>query len=251
MKLLLLITLITTQYLFALISIAPVEIGEKPGIYAKVGVSLETKRGNTDKDNYKASLRVAYDNDINYVLWSELSGEYGKSNDVEDTNKVFWHLRYISTLYNNENFRYEMFAQLQSDNFRQINNRFLSGAGLRYRIFNSIKDGKGFFGVGGLYESIKYNNSQVDPSEDNARLNSYLAYTVSFTNKSTFSSSIYYQPKINDFKDYVQSTNLELTLNLYKELFLKFSGTLSLDNNPPAGVKKSDFTQTTTFVFNF
>ena len=251
MKILLLITLITVQYLFALVYIAPVEIGENPGTSGKVSISLETKRGNTDKDNYKASIRVTYDNNTSYLMWSELSGEYGKSNDIKDTNKAFSHIRCIHSLTDDKNLRYELFAQLESDDFRQINSRILGGAGLRYKIFNSLERGKGFFGIGSFYEGIKYNKPQLDPSEDNTRLNSYLTYTVSFANKSTFSCSLYYQPKLDDFRDYVQSSKIELTLNVYEELFLKFSGALNLDNNPPVGVEKSDFTQTTTFLFNF
>ena len=36
-----------------------------------------------------------------------------------------------------------------------------------------------------------------------------------------------------------------------KKLFLKFNVTWNDDSLPPAGVKRDDFTQTTTFVFDF
>jgi len=251
MKKIILIAIITTQYLFALVSIAPVELGEKAGLSTKVEAGLETKRGNTNRDSYNASLRVTYNDSSNYLVWGELSGEYGKSNGVEDTNKAFSHLRYIHSLTDNENLRYELFAQLESDDFRQINSRILGGAGLRYKIFNSNEMGKSFLGLGGFYEGIRYTDTLLDPSEDNTRLNSYLAYTISFSNKSTFSCTLYYQPKLNDFQDYVQSSQLELKLNVFKELFLKFNTSWNVDSNPPSGVKKSDFTQRTSFVFNF
>jgi len=251
MKKLLIITLITTQYLFGLVTITPVEIGEKAGISSKAEVGLETKRGNTDKDNYKASLRVTYDEASQYILWGEISGEYGKSNGVEDTNKIFSHLRYIHSLTNNQDLRYELFAQLQSDDFKQINSRALSGAGLRYKIFSSTEDGNGYFGLGGFYENVIYKNSATDPDEDNARLNTYLTYTLDFSEKSTFSTTIYYQPKTNDFGDYIQSSQLELNLHIFKSLFLKFKTSWDIDSKPPTGIKKSDFTQTTSFVFNF
>jgi len=251
MKKIILIAIITTQYLSALVSIAPAELGERVGLSTKIEAGLETKRGNTDRDNYSASLRVAYDKSSSYLIWGELSGEYGKSNGVEDTNKAFSHLRYIHSLTNDESLRYELFAQLESDDFRQINSRVLGGAGVRYRVFNSQDKGKGFIGLGGFYEGVIYSDSLLDPSEDNARLNSYLAYTVGFANKSTFSCTLYYQPKLTDFQDYVQSSQLELTLNVFKELYLKFSTSWNIDSNPPSGVKKSDFTQKTSFVFNF
>lgn len=251
MKKIILITLITTQYLFALITITPVEIGEQAKLSGKLEAGFDTKRGNTDKDDYKASFRLTYDDNTSFVLWGELSGEYGKSNGAEYTNKMFSHLRYIHSLTGDDNLKYELFAQLESDDFKEINTRLLSGAGLRYKIFNTNSRGKGFFGLGGFYEGITYKSQQTNPSEDNTRLNSYLAYTIDFSNKSIFSCSLYYQPKLNDFKDYVQYSAMELRLNVYKELFLKFSMTWNVDSRPPLGVKKSDFTQTTTFVFDF
>jgi len=250
-KRILLIGILTTQYLFGLVSIAPVEIGAKPGLSGKFEAGLETKRGNTDKDNYKASVRVNYDNNESYVIWGEFSGEYGESNYVKDTNKAFSHLRYIHSLGNDENLRYELFTQLESDEFRRINSRILGGAGLRYRVFNSPKNGKGFFGLGGFYEGIEYKDPQIDPSEDNIRMNSYLAYSISLSDISAFSYVLYYQPKVDDFSDHTLSNQLELKLNIIKKLFLKLNVSWNEDSNPPVGVKKSDFTQTTTFVFDF
>lgn len=251
MKSLLLITIITTQYLFALITITPVDIGEKAGLSGAVEAGLETKRGNTDKDNYKASLRVTYDDNSSYVTWGEISGEYGKSNGAEDTNKAFSHIRYIHSLTDSEKLRYELFAQLESDEFRQINSRVLGGAGIRYKAFNGLDSGKGYIGLGGFYESIRYKNPLVDPSEDNLRVNSYLAYTVGFNNKSTFTCGLYYQPMIDDFSDYVQSSQLEVKLQIIKSLFLRINASWDVDSKPPAGVEKSDFTQRVTFVFDF
>jgi putative salt-induced outer membrane protein YdiY len=251
MKKILLIGILTTQYLFALVSISPVELGKKPGLSGSFEAGLETKRGNTDKDNYKASVKINYDNNESYVIWGEFSGEYGESNYAKDTNKAFSHLRYIHSLTNDENLRYELFAQLESDEFRQINSRTLGGAGLRYRVFNSPKNGKGFLGLGGFYENIEYKNPLIDPSEDNARINSYLAYSIDYTELSTFSYVVYYQPKVDDYDDYIFSNQLELKINIIKTLFLKINVSWNEDSAPPVGVEKNDFTQTTTFVFDF
>ena len=227
------------------------EIGEKAGLSGNLEAGLETKRGNTDKDNYKASVRITYDEATDYVVWGELSGEYGKSNDVKDTDKAFSHVRYIHALTDDENLRYELFAQLESDEFRQISSRVLGGAGLRYKIFNSKEKGKGYVGLGGFRESIRYKNSLINPSENNTRLNSYLAYAITFPNKSIFTCGLYYQPKIDEFSDYIISTQLELQLHIFQSLFLKLNASWDEDSKPPVGVEKSDFTQRVTFIFNF
>ena len=248
MKLLLLITLITTQYLFALVSIVPVEIGENPGVHGKAAASLETKRGNTHKDNYRASLRLNYDNNISYVTWAEISAEYGKSNNTEDTNKAFLHLRHIH-LITPQAVRAELFAQAQDDKFKLIKRRHLTGAGARFQVFEGFKNSKFYAGIGGYYENIDYTDQ--NPSEYSTRLNTYLAYTIKFGEDSNFAYTFYYQPLIDYFNDYVSSNKAELKLHIYKKFFLQLKISYDFDSRPPFGVKKEDFTQTTEFVFNF
>ena len=247
MKFFLLLTL-TIHTLFALTSIAPVEIGKKPGIHGNMALSLETKKGNTNKENYKASAYIAYDNNISYVTWAEISGEYGKSNDVEDTNKLYLHLRYIHAL-TQEKIRYELFGQMEEDQFRLIKNRSLVGAGLRFRIFQLFSNGNGYLGLGGFGESIRYTSDEAQ--EENVRLNSYFAYTMTPTEESRLTYTLYFQPKLNDFTDYVNSHKIELELLIYKQLFLNFKVAYDIDTKPAIGVEESDFTQTTSFLWKF
>ena len=75
--------------LYALVSIAPVEIGDKPGFTGATNGSFTTKRGNTDSDNYTAGIKFSYDNNKSYVVWSEFSFTYGEASGVKNTNKTF------------------------------------------------------------------------------------------------------------------------------------------------------------------
>jgi len=248
MKILIISLLIATQQLFALVSIVPVEIGENPGFHGQVAVSLETKRGNTHKDNYALGVRLNYDNNESYHTWMELSGEYGESNQVKDTNKLYMHLRHIHAL-NNKNICAEAFAQAQDDEFKLIKRRLVGGGGVRFKIFELFNDGKGYLGVGALYEDIQY--TSTDPKDNDFRANSYFAYTIKLGDDSDLSYTLFYQPKISDFSDYVSSQKLALKLHVYKLLYLNFQVAYDVDNNPPVGVKKYDFTQTTSFTFGF
>ena len=251
MKTLLFILILTVQQLFALISIVPVEIGNSPGISGKIEAGLDTKRGNTVKDFYKTSAKVAYDNNSSFVSWIEVSGEYGKANGVEDTNKIFIHARHIHKLTKNI-LRAEFFVQSQEDRFKAIKQRRLAGAGLRFNLFENPIGGKGYFGIGGFYEYIKYLDTTLDPTEDNARLNTYFAYTIKFAEDSTLAYTLYYQPKFNEFSDHVISNKLELKLHIYLQLFLKFTVSYDVDSVPPNDIESDyDFSQSTTFVLNF
>jgi len=251
MKLLILLLLTTTQYLFALISIVPIGIGEEPGTTGSFEAGLETKRGNTHKDNYKTAVRVNYDNNSTYVLWGEISGEYGKANHVEDTNKIYSHMRFIHTL-NSKLLNGEIFLQSQEDKFKALAKRRLAGGGLRLELFETLKGGKGYFGFGGFYEYIKHTDPSADPDEGNIRLNSYLSYAVKLAEDSTLAYTMYYQPRIDQFSDYVIANKFELQLHIYLELFLKFSVYYDVDSAHPSSINEDyDFGQTTTFVINF
>jgi putative salt-induced outer membrane protein YdiY len=247
----LLITILMMGQLFAVVSIKPVEIGDKAGFSGGVEFGLDTKRGNTHKDAYKASASINYDNNISYVTWLKISGEYGKANDVEDTNKKYTHLRYIHKL-TEDNLRYEVFLQAQEDKFKALNYRGVGGVGLRAKIFNTPIGGKGYFGLGVLYEEIQYTDPSIDPNEYNVRLNSYLAYSLSFSKKSSLVYTLYYQPMIEEFEDYVMTNDLELILEVYKKLYLKFSLSYDKDSRPPNGIEeKYDLSQSTTFLYEF
>lgn len=239
---------ITHSSLFALVTISPVDVGTHPGLFNQIAISLETKRGNSEKDNYKGSWRATYDSNASYVTWLEFSGEYGKSNNQKDTNKLFSHLRHIHKT-PLENLNVEFFAQLQDDEFKLIKNRTLAGAGVRYKITPLFLNDKVYLGLGGMNERISY--SSQDPRENNTRVSSYLSYTLNFSDTSQLSYMLYYQPLVEDFSDYVNLHVAELKLRIAKKLFLQFSLSYEIDSTPAIDVKKHDFTQNTAFVFEF
>jgi hypothetical protein len=237
-----------SQSLLALVTIAPVEIGAKPGFSGQAALTLETKRGNTDKQNYKTSLRVNYDNNSSHVTWAEISTEYGESNDRKDTDKAFAHLRHIRAI-GVKDLRAEAFTQIQDDRFKLIKNRTLFGAGLRYKLFSIFGKDKGFVGLGAMNELISYTSD--DPYENNQRMNSYIAYSSEFGHRSRIGLSFYYQPKLNEFADHVTSTDFELRLFVIDRLYLQFKVAYDTDSNPPMGVRKYDLTQNTSFIYEF
>jgi len=241
--------LLSVHSLFAVTSIEPVEIGQTKGIYGDVLISLETKKGNTNKENYKASVFVADDNNVSYVTWGRIAAEYGETNDNEDTNKLYLHIRHIHAL-TKQTIRYELFGQVEEDQFKRIKNRTLLGAGLRFKVLQIFKDAKGYIGIGAFGESIRYTTPQ-DPSEFNTRLNSYLAYSMKLGDDARLAYTLYYQPKINQFNDYAMSHKVELQLHIYQELFLSFKISYDVDSYPAIGVSDYDYTQTTSFLYKF
>ncbi len=235
--------------LFALISIVPVEMGEKPGISGQAGASFSTKRGNSDTDSYKAAGRITYDNNESFVTWAQISGEYGEANGVKNVQKVYGHFRFIRNL--PDPYRVgELFLQTQEDEFKSIQRRRLLGAGYRVRLLREWFPLKFFFGLGALYEYIGY-TTDVDPSENNVRMNTYLALTYPFSDEVRASLTSYYQPKLDDFEDFVTANKFEFRFHIVESLFLNFRISYDYDSQPAVGVKKYDFYQDTAFLYEF
>jgi hypothetical protein len=240
----------STTSLFALVSIAPVDIGEKPGLSGNVSGSISSKSGNTEKDEYSLGARLQFDEGARYVVWTTLSYDYGKSDGVKNEDKAYAHLRYIHALQGNA-WCGELFAQTEQDKFKDINNRSLVGAGVRWRFFDSAEWGKGYFGLGAMYEWISYTAATPNRNEENGRLNSYVAYTKKFMTASKLSYVGYYQPKLDEGSDYVTTQTLELIVPIYGTLNLSLSANYAYDSRPPVGVKKKDTAYKTALVWEF
>ena len=240
---------VASSSLFGLVTITPVELGEKPGWSSKVGVSLSTKRGNSDVDAYKLSARTNYDNNISYVTWFQLSGEYGQASGEKNVQKSFAHLRYIHNL--TDKFHvYETALQSEEDEFRLIKSRRLAAVGYRQHLFPKERL-KTFIGLGVMYEYIKFTSS-YDPTEYNVRASCYLSMSYEFEKDKKLSFISYFQPKLDDVEDFVTVNQLGLKIKIEGELYLNFSLSYNYDARPAIEVESEyDFSQDTAFIYEF
>ena len=246
-----LLLFLCTVPLQALITITPVELGEKPGYSGKVGVSLSTKRGNSDTDAYKFASRLTYDDNRSYVTWLQIAGEYGKASGVKNVQKLYAHLRYIHNITDKYHV-YELAAQTEEDEFRLIRHRRLVAAGYRHRFFQNDAKLKAFVGVGAIYENIRYTDPQTNPNENNARASTYASLSYMFKKDMSASVISYYQPKFSDTEDFVTVNTFELKLKIVDRLFLNFTLHYNYDSRPAIGVaSKYDFSQDTAFIYQF
>jgi hypothetical protein len=232
----------------AIITIVPVKLGEKPGVSGTVRGSSEKRKGNSDTTNYSAGVRLQYDDNSSYAIWTDFSGSYGEANGEENTNKTNGHIRYIHTLYE-KSLNWEVFVQSETNKFTKIDEKYLSGAGLRYDFFHD-NYGDLYLGFGGFYERINYTTT-IDPRETNARMNAYIAYTFKLGDDAELAYVGYYQPKFEEFSDHIISNAFGLKIHVYKKIFLSFIMYYDADSKPAIGVKKYDYTQKTSFVWEF
>jgi len=234
-------------YAEAIITVEPIEIGAKPGVSGKIGGSFQTKRGNTNKDEYAGAIQFQYDNNESYTIWSNVTFSYGEVAGIRNTNKTFIHLRAIHRL--SKKIDWETYVQSSTNEFTKVEKRRLGGAGLRLHL-KTKKIGDLFLGLGAYYEAIGY-TTDVDPYEHNTRVNSYIAYTKEFSETTKFVYTGYYQPNVNDMSDYITSNSISLKIQIYKKLYLNFILYYDVDSKPAVGVEKTDFTQVTSFTYEF
>jgi len=238
-----------TVSLQAIVAIKPREVGDKPGLTGSITAAFDTKRGNTETDNYKTALKMTYDNNTTHLFWGMLSYEYGEANAIKNTNKIFAHLRYIGkTSY--KLMDKEAYIQLSNDEFKGIENRLLGGVGLRWKIFGNDYYGRTYLGTSAYAEHIIYGDT-LDPVETNVRGNFYLAYRLRLHEDSELNILAYYQPRIDMPSDFYSSTAIGLQLHIYLQLFLKFRISHEYDSRPAIGIQKEDITSSTEFVLKF
>ena len=242
--------LLFSLQLCAVVAIKPREIGENPGMSGEVSGALETKRGNTDKDNYSAAFKLQYDSNTTYLVWGMIRGQYGEAGGVKDTNNLFAHLRYIED-FETRATAAEVFAQMEGDEFKAISNRTLFGSGLRWKLHGGSKEWGGLFiGLGGYFEYIGY-TTDGDPLERNVRGNGYLAFTLPFNAGGVFTAVGYYQPKATSLNDYYVSLAARLEVPIYKQLYVGIRVGYDHDAAPAIGIKKDDIQQRTLFKYKF
>jgi len=242
--------LLPATLLMAIVSIKPREVGEHPGFSGEISASLETKRGNTEKDNYSGAVNMQYDDNVSNLVWAMVNGAYGEASGIRDTNNVYAHLRYIHKL-SGSAFASELFAQAEMDEFKAIKDRDLGGGGVRIRLADTSGLWGGLFAGAGLFlEYINYTTT-LDPDEHNVRVSTYLTYANRFSPSAQLEAVAYYQPKIDNWEDYIFSSSLGLEVHIYLQLYLELQLSFEHDSAPAVGVRPDDFSQVTLLKYKF
>ncbi|MDF1880429.1 DUF481 domain-containing protein [Sulfurimonas sp. MAG313] len=236
--------------LYAIVDIATVDFGDKPtGFSGSAYGSFQTKRGNIEKNEVEYGGRIQYDQN-NSITWIQAKVENDNVRGITTDDNAFIHLRNIHQLYAS-NYSSEAYIQFKKDAFKNIRKRSLYGIGLRNRIFSLEHYGKLFLGLSFFDERITYTQDETDPKEHNYRLSSYLSYKLPVNKILDISFFGYYQPKIDDFLDYITSFNAEMTVHLTQVVDLSYLVVFDHDSVPALGVNKTDVVQKLALIYRF
>lgn len=187
-----------------------------------------------------SSIRLDLQGVLNHWM---LLGNYNfvRAGEESFIDNGFVHLRYSKKIKNK--LRWEAFGQVQYNEKLRINFRGLLGAGPRFQLY---EESKIKLAVGLLY-MYEYNELDAEFGiRRNHRMSSYFTVRFKPAKNIAFSSTSYYQPILNDFKESRVSTINTLSLKFNR--FLSFTSSFSLTYDAQLA-KDAPNVPTTTFVW--
>lgn len=222
--------------------------GTGNGINGNIAISLSGKSGNSDIQTNNISGQLSYRHGPHQFLTSG-SSEYGKSNDVTDTDNNFIHQRYI--YHRSQVFAFESFIQYQDDAFQLLDARKLIGGGIR---LNLAPNNTYLFniGLGAYYTEEVYNLDEAMVEEERyARGNSYVNFEKQLTDSTKLSNTLYWQPRLTNFSDSYAYNKLALSVKINRELALKIILETRYDSKPVNNLAHVDHNYLTSLSYSF
>lgn len=176
-------------------------------------------------------------------------GDYSflKGANTKYLDNMFYHLRYNRKL--SERIRWEVFTQLQTNKITKIDNRFLAGAGPRFKLSGSGKL-QVYLGVLFMYE---YEKELTEPPvfHHDIRNSSYLTFTYKPLPNFELVSTTFYQPRMDKFKDFRILNQESANLSITQQLSATLNWNYLYDQYPAAEVPKINYTFSTGFKYAF
>lgn len=205
--------------------------GDKQGLHGSSEIGLSLQRGNVQVFQYQAGLRLDHINGIHHNLFIG-SVAYGEEDGEPFNNTAYSHLRWTAMWFNHVGT--EIFVQNQKDEFRLLQIRQLTGAGLRFTAFEDHIA----IGLGGMsdYEQVEgLKKGRLD-----ARGTSYVRLGKQWKNSVKGQLIAYYQPLFMNPSDYriLGTGSLEFKVDKVFSVINEFN--YSYDTRPPEEVIKED-----------
>ena len=213
-----------------------------------LSVSGSTGNSETKKASLNAQLNWISEKSINLAI---LGYQYGESNNIQSINKAFIHYRYIHQI--NDSFDWELFTQLETNEFTRLTYRGLLGTGVRYSLAKSDNH-HAFLGLGGFYSKEKTEVTvglTDDGVEEFTRANFYLLSKYNVKPEISFSNAIYYQPRFSQLSDYRALLESKFDFKINEELSFRLSLDIEHDSEPSQSIKSTDISYMTGLIFNF
>ena len=214
--------------------------------HAELG--LAGKQGNTDEIDWELSAKLIHK--AGPRTWLGIVGrEYGKTNDVKDTDKSFAHLRRVQEI--SPRRAVEGYTQYRRDEFRDLKDRTLIGGGYRIERFTSTPQRLSAIGIGAFYEYERELINGLEQSNETVRLATYWTEKRQLNAHVSFTNTLYLQPSLEDASDLRGLDQLSLSVSLVDPISLQVGLEATYDSKPPPGIENTDVEYQLGFRWDF
>jgi len=225
-------------------------ISQQEGLSGSLNLSVSGASGNTDNIVISSGGRLNWQRSQS-VTFLIARYNYGENNQTRNINQTFTHLRHIMTI--NPDRAIEGFLQAERNEFTRMSLRALAGAGLRLTVHNSIR-GQAFLGLGAFAsaETLEERSGLTDSGTERLfRANTYLALDYAINKQVSISSTSYYQPAMDNHRDYRLLEQAALKVSISNSLALKLALDIAHDSLPPQAIDKTDISYHSGIEYTF
>lgn len=211
-----------------------IESNTKP-FTGEFNLSLSGASGISEKEAVSMASRLQWDDtSTQFVV---LKYDYETASDVKNTDKTFLHYRYIHLA--KADLSWELFAQIEKDEFKLLKLRSLAGGGLRILLHKNDDRSLARLGVG-LFNSREEYEDLAATVEELIRANFYFTYHYRVNKGVSFVSTTYFQPDLENTEDYraLEQLSVEFEISDRFTYFIKLD--VSYDNKPVQNLEKDD-----------
>lgn len=166
-------------------------------------------------------------------------------NDAKVLNEGVQYLRYSYHI--KDYLDIETFGQAQYNEIIKIRGRYLMGLGMRLHIFDPEKDSVKLH-LSSHYMR-EYEEETTEKINRHHRLNNVLSFGWPINDKIGLNFIAYYQPDMQNFKDFRFSSEAGIEIEILKRLTFKYSMAWFYDENPPEGINRIFYNIRNTLLF--
>lgn len=218
--------------------------GNETGYSSSGNLQASGASGNSDRADVSFSALLQYlGNGFSNLF--VIGSEYGETSGNRSADEQLIHLRHTRVLTKRSD--WEVFSQLQQNEFTRLEERTLLGSGIRLG-FGDNSDPRLYLGLGAFYESTRNEN---ESAREMGRSNIYVSHRKITSKDISFTTTAYLQNKLDDPDDQRAIGSFSMSIPATENLDFTISVNVEHDSRSPIGVEKTDWTYKTGFGWKF
>lgn len=202
----------------------------------ELGLGGSQNSGNVNNFNLKHHQDISR-NDSTITINMNYKVIYQKDNGVESNKGLNGGLKF--DLFQYGKWSPYVASEWMSNHYKGYELKFSGLGGLKYRLI-SVKDKCDYsLSLAIIYEKIKYTNETTDLKKDMCRISLRPKFKQKIGDNITIKHISFYQPRLNEWSDYVINTSTSIENKITSKLFLDISFNYEYRSVIPEDVKKN------------